>query len=96
LPVALKEKKPEGVGFLTLTEGDIALLVDAERALEEGGGGRDGGEFLDRGGDGPRPQKEWPLIPAVIVVTLIGVLLTFLGMLTQMWANMAGAQLPGS
>ncbi|MGH2787178.1 MAG: hypothetical protein ACRDJV_04615 [Actinomycetota bacterium] len=94
MPVAVKEKKPESVGVLT--EEDIALLVDAERALEAGGDGHDGGEFLGRGGDRPSPQKEWPLVPAVIVVTLIGVLLTFLGMLTQMWANMAGAQLPGS
>lgn len=95
MPVALKEKKPEGVSLLT--ERDIALLLNAaERALEEGGDGHDGGEVLGRGGGRPSPQKEWPLVPAVIVVTLIGVLLTFLGMLTQMWANMAGAQLPGS
>lgn len=96
MPVALKEKKPEGVA--PLTEGDIALLVHAERALEEGGDGHDGGGFLGRGGEGdrPSPQKEWPLVPAVIVVVLIAALLTFLGMLTQIWANMAGSQLPGS
>lgn len=94
MPVAVKEKKPEGVGLLT--EEDIALLVDAERALENGGDGHDGGEFLGRGGDRPGPQKEWPLVPAVIVVAAICALLTFLGMLTQIWANMAGSQLPGS
>lgn len=94
MPVLLEEKNPEGLGILT--EEDIALLVEGGDVPEQGGDGHRGGEVLDRGGGRPSPPGEWPLVPAVIVVVLVGALLTFLGMLTQIWANLAGAQLPGS
>lgn len=92
--VALEEQKPGVLGGLT--DEDLALLVEGGDGLEQGGGGRDGGDLLDRGGGRPSPQKEWRLVPAIVVVVLIGALLTFLGMLTQIWANLAGSQLPGS
>ncbi len=46
------------------------------------------------GGSGAR--RDWPLVPAVLVVALLAALLTWLGMYTQILANLAGAQLPGS
>lgn len=94
MPVAIKEKRLEGL--VTLTEEDLAALVEGGQVPEEGDGGRDGGRFFDRGGDRPSPHREWPLVPAIVVAVLIGALLTFLGMLTQIWANLAGSQLPGS
>lgn len=33
---------------------------------------------------------------AAFITALIGALFTFLGILTQIWANIAGTQLPGA
>lgn len=94
MPVLLDEKKPEGPPVLG--EDDLALLVGGEEVPEQGGGGDGDGGFLYRGGDRPTPHREWPRVPAIVAVVIVGALLTFLGMLTQIWANLAGAQLPGS
>jgi hypothetical protein len=94
LPVGLEEKKPEVLGVLT--EEDIALLAGDRHLPEQDGDGHDGGDLPDAGGGQPSPSREWRLVPAVVVAVLIGALLTFLGMLTQIWANLAGSQLPGS
>ncbi len=57
---------------------------------------RDGArERLPTGG-GSGPRRDWPLVPAVLVVVLLAAFLTWLGMYTQILANLAGAQLPGS
>ncbi|OLT00132.1 hypothetical protein BJF90_07595 [Pseudonocardia sp. CNS-004] len=50
-------------------------------------GGGDG-----RGG-GRAPLPVWL---AVTLVVLVAIGLTYLGMLTQIWANLSGAQLPGA
>jgi hypothetical protein len=68
------------------------------RPLQEplqGGGGHPTGAGGDHG-DGGGGRRQWPLLPALAAAGLVGALLTFLGMLTQIWANMAGAQLPGA
>ena len=72
------------------------LVEFLEVASQEGGGG-DAHEGPD-GDDGgqPAPARAWPVVPAVIVAGIVAALLTALGMLTQIWANMAGTQLPGS
>ncbi len=59
------------------------------------GGGRAGGGGSP-GDGGPDPRREWPLVPAVLVAVLLAALLTWLGMYTQIQANLAGAQLPGA
>ena len=46
-------------------------------------------------GDGRRPDP-LPVWFAVTVVVLLAIGLTYLGMLTQIWANLSGAQLPGA
>jgi hypothetical protein len=46
-------------------------------------------------GDDRRPEP-LPVWFAVTVVVLLAVGLTYLGMLTQIWANLSGAQLPGA
>jgi hypothetical protein len=46
-------------------------------------------------GTGGRPDQ-LPLWLAITVVSLLAIGLTYLGMLTQIWANMSGAQLPGA
>jgi hypothetical protein len=94
LPVGLEEKKPEVLGVLT--DEDIALLAGDRYVPEQDGDGHDGGGLPGGGGGQPSPSREWRLVPAVVVAVLIGALLTFLGMLTQIWANLAGSQLPGS
>jgi hypothetical protein len=48
------------------------------------------------GGGGGDPRGNWPLALAVAVVVLLAALLTYVGMLTQIWANLSGAQLPGA
>jgi hypothetical protein len=61
------------------------------------GGGRDpGGGGGRHGGERSRFRREWPLPLAVVVVVLLAALLTWLGMYTQIRANLAGAQLPGA
>lgn len=56
------------------------------------GGGGGGG-----GGRGPRGRSDqWSIPLAAFVTALIGALFTFLGILTQIWANMIGSQLPGA
>lgn len=47
------------------------------------------------GGEGPR-HRGIPRWLAVLVTAALAALLTYLGMLTQIWANLAGAQLPGA
>jgi hypothetical protein len=47
------------------------------------------------GGDGGRPEP-LPVWFAVTVVVLLAAGLTYIGMLTQIWANLSGAQLPGA
>jgi hypothetical protein len=46
-------------------------------------------------GDGPRPDP-LPVWFAVTVVVLLAIGLTYVGMVTQIWANLSGAQLPGA
>ena len=94
MPVGLEEKKPEVLGVLT--EEDIALLARDRHVPKQDGDGHDGGELPGEGGGQPGRSREWRLVPAVVVAVLIGALLTLLGMLTQIWANLAGSQLPGS
>jgi hypothetical protein len=49
------------------------------------------------GGRGPRGRSEaWSVLVAALITAAIGALFTFLGILTQIWANMAGTQLPGA
>lgn len=47
-------------------------------------------------GNGPASHDGWPLWLAVTVTVLLAVVLTWLGMVTQIWANLTGAQLPGA
>lgn len=61
--------------------------------------GRDdpGQPTLPPGGDRePQPGRNVPAGLAVVLIILVAVLLTYLGMLTQIWANLSGAQLPGA
>jgi hypothetical protein len=46
-------------------------------------------------GDGRRPGP-LPVWLAVTVVVLVAIGLTYIGMVTQIWANLSGAQLPGA
>ncbi len=46
-------------------------------------------------GDDGRPEP-LPVWFAVTVVVLLAVGLTYIGMLTQIWANLSGEQLPGA
>lgn len=48
------------------------------------------------GDGGGEPRGNWPLALALVVVVLLAALLTYVGMLTQIWANLSGAQLPGA
>lgn len=66
----------------------------ALQAGHNGGGGDSGGCWQGRGGWGF--HREWPLVPAIVVAVLLAALLTFLGMYTQIQANLVGSQLPGS
>lgn len=62
-------------------------------------GGHSGGigaGAVSHNGGGSGRHREWPLAPAVVVAALLAALLTLLGMYTQIQANLAGAQLPGS
>lgn len=86
MAATLEKARPERA---TITPEELEKLV-------AGGDGGDAGPSSDEAGGGRAPQKQWPLIPAVVVVVAVGALLTFLGMLTQIWANLSGAQLPGS
>jgi hypothetical protein len=45
---------------------------------------------------GDRRPEPLPVWFAVTVVVLLAVGLTYIGMLTQIWANLSGAQLPGA
>jgi hypothetical protein len=74
---------------------DPAGLVVAPEPLRHGGGDGDG-RLPGGGGGRPAGRGSWPLVPALMVIVLLAVLLTFLGMLTQIWANLAGSQLPGA
>lgn len=50
----------------------------------------------EAGGEGDPRWNGLPVIVAVVVIVALGALFTYLGMLTQIWANMSGAQLPGA
>ena len=73
---------------------DLSGGVVAPEPLRHGGGDGDG--RLPGGGGRPAGRGSWPLVPALVVIVLLAALLTFLGMLTQIWANLAGSQLPGA
>jgi hypothetical protein len=49
----------------------------------------------DRGDPGGRPDP-LPVWLAATVVSLLAIALTYVGMLTGIWANLSGAQLPGA
>jgi hypothetical protein len=70
-------------------------VAAASEPLGHGGGDGDG-RLPGGGGDRPAAGGGWPLVPALIAIVLLAALLTFLGMLTQIWANLAGSQLPGA
>jgi hypothetical protein len=61
----------------------VVVLLESppRRPREDGGTGR------------PEPIPVWF---AVTVVVLLAAGLTYIGMLTQIWANLSGAQLPGA
>lgn len=46
--------------------------------------------------DGGGPGRGVPRIVAVLITAAVAAGLTYLGMLTQIWANLAGSQLPGA
>lgn len=48
-----------------------------------------------RGDPGGRPDP-LPVWLAATVVSLLAIALTYVGMLTGIWANLSGAQLPGA
>ncbi|MPZ96204.1 MAG: hypothetical protein GEU96_15155 [Propionibacteriales bacterium] len=58
-----------------------------------GGGHRPGG---DSEGRPRRPRRNWPVWAAVLVTVLLAAALTVVGMVAQILANLAGAQLPGA
>lgn len=60
-----------------------------------GGGAHDGAPPTGGGGGGGR-RRNIPVAVAVLAIVALAVLLTYLGMLTQIWANVSGAQLPGA
>lgn len=45
---------------------------------------------------GDRPRRGVPRVLAVLITAAVAAGLTYLGMLTQIWANLAGSQLPGA
>jgi hypothetical protein len=87
MPVAIDEPRARPLE-------DLSGVVVTPEPMRHGGGGD--GPLPGGGGDGPAGRGSWPLLPALIVIVLLAVLLTFLGMLTQIWANLAGSQLPGA
>lgn len=88
MPVAIDEPRARPLE-------DLSGVVVAPEPLGHGGGG-DGRVPGGGGGDRPAARGSWPLLPALVVIVLLAALLTFLGMLTQIWANLAGSQLPGA
>ncbi|MQA02413.1 MAG: hypothetical protein GEV07_06705 [Streptosporangiales bacterium] len=48
------------------------------------------------GGDDEPRGRGLPRGLAVVITAALAALLTYLGMLTQIWANIAGSQLPGA
>ena len=75
---------------------DLDDLRVASAPPRHGGGDGDGRLPGGGGGDRSAARGGWPLVPALLVIVLLAALLTFLGMLTQIWANLAGSQLPGA
>lgn len=61
-----------------------------------GDGGGDNPARLAHGGRGGGDRQSLPVGVAVALIGALAALLTYLGMLTQIWANMAGAQLPAA
>ena len=74
------------------------LPIEEWRPFSAGGvasrNGRRGGGRGDR--PDPSHRRDWPLIPAILLTVLIGILFSLLGMFTQILANIARAQLPGA
>lgn len=69
----------------------VAATGGAGRPPRRGGSGGGGG------GRGPRGRSgQHSIWFSALVTALIGALFTFLGILTQIWANMIGSQLPGA
>ncbi|MGH3343052.1 MAG: hypothetical protein ACRDPK_09255 [Carbonactinosporaceae bacterium] len=73
-------------------EGPTRALGASRAGMDGGGHGGHGGHGGDRG---PAP-REMPRGIAVALVVALAALLTFVGMLSQIWANLSGAQLPGA
>lgn len=47
-------------------------------------------------GGGGGPRRGIPRGIALLITAVLAAALTYLGMLTQIWANLAGSQLPGA
>jgi hypothetical protein len=88
MPVAIDQPQARRLG-------DPPQVAIPLQPLRPGGGDGDG-RRPGGGGDRPAPRGGWPLLPALLVIVALAALLTFLGMLTQIWANLAGSQLPGA
>ena len=86
MPVAIREPR-------TWRLEDLPDPGVAPEPPRDGGGD---GRLPGGGGDRPAARGSWPLVPALVVIALLAAVLTFLGMLTQVWANLAGSQLPGA
>jgi hypothetical protein len=76
------------VTVLLETPPDASRAEFPSRTVPPGGDG--GGR-----GDWRRPGS-LPVWFAVTVVVLVAIGLTYIGMVTQIWANLSGAQLPGA
>ena len=91
MPATVADERMTDAAF----EEELAHLLEAV-AAEGGKGGRARGGGDGDGREPPAPARAWPVVPAVVVIGIIAALLTALSMLTQIWANLSGAQLPGS
>ncbi|MGH3329560.1 MAG: hypothetical protein ACRDPT_17510 [Streptomycetales bacterium] len=70
--------------------------LGASRVPTDGDGDGPDGRAAGYGGEGSPAPRGVPRGIAVVLVVLLAGLLTFFGMLSQIWANMSGAQLPGA
>lgn len=76
------------MAVLLETSSEARRAEVTSRTVPPAGGGSGRGD-----GPGPAPLPAWL---AVTIVVLLAVGLTYLGMVTQIWANLSGAQLPGA
>ncbi|MQA85633.1 MAG: hypothetical protein GEV03_13645 [Streptosporangiales bacterium] len=81
---------------LTRTSPDTQEPIDDLFGGVPAGGVVRGDDPPGEGDGGGEPRRNWPLGLAVAVIVVLAALLTYLGMLTQVWANLSGAQLPGA